>query len=1320
MARKRIYKYVFTPGTSGLGTVKVQGRINLEDFLAIYNTTDNINIYNFGDPVLGGTVTYTAAVTADFPYSYDGVTTLALDVDTSTMNAGDELTIYVEDQYLSTIPWAFGQDAIGRERIANPEALIDADFEYGLQNTKWQNVATTNNIPGFFEDTGADIAFFTNGYVSLMAGDDRITSNIDTSIRLQNQGTAQWRADDYALVISQSQGNTDPFVSTHLTAAVNSSAERTFDVDDSTGMVAGDLVLLINRPITGGTTVATDITSNATTSVAVANAAAAGIVDGNYIIVETDTANVYEVMAVTNVSSNTLTVLRQSNQTNSGSVNLSIGNDVFVVDTLEIAEVQEVASNVQVNLNRGWYNISAANTFPVGSIMQKLSSNVELVKMTAISAAVNGQQTITRARFNTTALTDANIGSPVVRMTGVFNATGDANIPEVAVNAPSSGLLADDYVNMLELASNQAEGVGLVALGEADNFAYYAKRDPDLAVGYPLNEFSTVVRQAFPYTGANLDVVTIVSDGLNPSTITVTTQFAHGLFPGTSIIVQLDSGTNREYAEGSFLILSIPSTTTFTYQAKTGAAVSGTLAGVVNARSNANFVPRPFDGGVVMGPGLPTRGAAATRQTKKYFRYQSGKGFLFTSGTMLKPTFDIEAISADGTAVNSNITIQTDIPHGLNAGAVLDISGITTSGYNNSGYVVTSVTTDESFVVQAQETLGSATPELDQQPRVNITGWHGSSIRAGMFDDQNGLFWEADGQSINVVQRSSTFQLAGAVSVGAGQNLVTGDGTCRFQDQLNIGDVVVIRGMTHSVTSILDNNRLTVVPPFRGVDNQSRVKMTLRNEIRARQTDFNIDPLDGTGASGYTLDASKMQMLGIEYSWYGAGYVQYLMRVQNGTWAPAHRIPNNNRNNEAYMRSGNLPARYEAINETPTSSLNGAIDDSQTTITLVDATDYPAASVTYPVFVMIESEIVKYSGKSGNNLTGCTRAATFTQFIEGASRSFTSSGAVSHADNTGVILLSNTCAPLVNHWGSSVIMDGNFDEDSGYQFTFNRVNYGFPANQGDRQVAFCMRLAPSVSNSVTGLLGQRDLINRAQLTLQNMRVQADLGRYLVEGILNPSNIDSSATDWTGLNNLGGGFQPSFTEFSVAPIYTDITGGGVTPSPFNADAGFLKSGTKVVFFGTRIRTFGNLTPTVVSSSGANAVITVQLTSQFAFYSPLTTQIAVQNPGTGYAIGDTLKILGNRLGGATPANDLNLTVLAITAELQGGERLFAIPISTTNQGLLDLSSVKQIGTSAVPGQGTYPNGPEVLGIQITALSTQTGPTGEIQLQFFESQA
>jgi hypothetical protein len=1318
MARQRINQYVFTPGTSGLGTVKVQGRVNLEDFLAIYNTTDNICIYNFGDPSLGGTVSWAAGTTADFPAAYAGVTTLTLDADTSSMSSGDKLALWIEDQDLTIQPWSFGMDAIGRERVSNPQALIDADFEYGLQNTKWQNVSVNNNIPGFYEDFGADLTFQTNGYVALLAGDDTLTSNVDTSVRLSNPGSPAWVTDDYALIVSQTQGNTSPFTTTYTTANVNSSAERTFNVSSTTSFTEDDNILIINRPAAGGTTISTNITSTGTTTVVVANASAAGIVDGSYIIVATNSAGVFEVMAVTAVSTNTLTVIRQSNGTNSGGANIDSGNAVYVVSELEIAQVDEIASSTQLQLTRGWYNIPPVTHIYSGSVIQKLSGNVELVKQTAVSTAVNGQQTIARGQFSTTPLTVAGVGSPMIRMTGVFEASGNANIPNIAVNAPDNGLVANEYVSTLNMSNSNAEGVDIVSLAENNNFAYYPRLGTGLAVGYPLNQTDTAIRQAFPYTGADLDIVSIVSDGNTPSTITVTTQYAHGLVPGTPIIVNLTTGTNTAYGEGSFIIISVPSTTTFTYTAKSGAAVSGSLTGIVNVRSNATFLPRPFDGGVILGPGTPTRGASAIRQTKKYFRYQSGKGILFTSGTMLKPTFDIASLSASGTVAGSTITVTTDIEHGLNAGAIVAIQGVDTSGYTGTGYVVTEITSDVSFTVEAQTTLGSTTPDLAPQPRINVTSWHGASVRAGIFDDQNGMFWECDGQSVNVVQRSSTFQVAGLVSVGTGSNLVTGDGVCRFQEQLNNGDVVVIRGMTHTITSILDEQRMTVIPTFRGVTNQNRVKMCLRQEIRVRQSDFNIDPLDGTGPSGFTLDANKMQMLGVEYSWYGAGYVQWMIRGQDGNFVMAHRRPNNNQNNEAYMRSGNLPARYEAINETPISELNGAIDSSQTTITLLDATYYPAASVTYPVYVMIDSEIIKYSGKSGNNLTGCTRGATFTQWIEGASRSFTSSAATSHANSTGVILISNTCTPLVNHWGSSVIMDGSFDTDQGYQFTFNRTNYGLPATVGTKQTAFCMRLAPSVSNGIIGNLGERDLINRAQLALSNMVVNITGGRYLVEGILNPSNIDSANTVWSGLNNSGGGFQPSFTEFAVAPRYTNDTTGGLTGSLFGSVGGFTKSGTKVTFGNNR--TYANLTPTVVSSSGSNANITVQLTGTGTTYNNNTVQITVQNPGTGYAIGDTLKILGNVIGGSTPTNDMNLTVTAITTELNGGERLFAIPISTTNSGTLDLSSVKQIGTSAVPGTGTYPNGPEVLAVQITALTTSVTPVGEIQLSFNESQA
>jgi predicted secreted protein len=66
MARSRIYNYVFTPGTAGLGTIQVPNNVPIEDFLAIYNTTDNLPIFNFADNTLGGTAVWTPGTDANF------------------------------------------------------------------------------------------------------------------------------------------------------------------------------------------------------------------------------------------------------------------------------------------------------------------------------------------------------------------------------------------------------------------------------------------------------------------------------------------------------------------------------------------------------------------------------------------------------------------------------------------------------------------------------------------------------------------------------------------------------------------------------------------------------------------------------------------------------------------------------------------------------------------------------------------------------------------------------------------------------------------------------------------------------------------------------------------------------------------------------------------------------------------------------------------------------------------------------------------------------------------------------------------------------
>jgi hypothetical protein len=154
--------------------------------------------------------------------------------------------------------------------------------------------------------------------------------------------------------------------------------------------------------------------------------------------------------------------------------------------------------------------------------------------------------------------------------------------------------------------------------------------------------------------------------------------------------------------------------------------------------------------------------------------------------------------------------------------------------------------------------------------------------------------------------------------------------------------------------------------------------------------------------------------------------------------------------------------------------------------------------------------------------------------------------------------------------------------------------------------------------------------------------------------------------------------------------------------------------------TSVKTYTGLALTNVSSAGSGANVTITLQALKTVYSDTTTAISIQNPGTGYAVGDTVKILGTSLGGATPANDLSLTVAAVSADVTGGERLFAIPIQATGVNNLDLTQIKQIGQSSIPGTGTYPNGPEVLAVVITALTTTATPTGEIQLSFQESQA
>jgi hypothetical protein len=94
----------------------------------------------------------------------------------------------------------------------------------------------------------------------------------------------------------------------------------------------------------------------------------------------------------------------------------------------------------------------------------------------------------------------------------------------------------------------------------------------------------------------------------------------------------------------------------------------------------------------------------------------------------------------------------------------------------------------------------------------------------------------------------------------------------------------------------------------------------------------------------------------------------------------------------------------------------------------------------------------------------------------------------------------------------------------------------------------------------------------------------------------------------------------------------------TPGSITSDLSI--SGTKVTSATTN--TYSNLPLTTVTGTGTGATVTVTLTASGTLYNSTTTSITIGSLGYGYADGDTVKILGTALGGASPANDLTMTV------------------------------------------------------------------------------
>jgi hypothetical protein len=1267
---------------SNRGYVKIPGFYKLKDLLLITNSSRNIIMYNFADDSLAAEVTYSEEYDSSFPgalYGADKITTITFDIDTSAMMVTDNIQIFVESKEQIVRMNSSATDAMERQKVGIPQSMLDADFEYGLQPTKWQAIALMRNYPSIYEIPGSDIPV-----TNVVTDASSATGGVGASLITVTTSAAHGLAVNDPITIKALSNSVQGFSraeGSFLVAAVGSLVQISFYAKSKVGTTNGEVLASsytqlrkggfytgasvgspsfavasggssgtittnlvtpsgstvigftsggpqIGAPLSGtGVNTGTQITAVAGSGgTAASTTLSANAAIGATTIDVTSTTGIGpglvfdrgdgQAVTVTDVTGSTVTL--------SGALTAAIRGTTETYTGLTQSATSGSGSGAQFSISRSpGYGVTV--TTPGSGYQANDTVTILGTGMDGAAPANNATVTVGTASPLNVAATLGPVsagGSGYISSTGVVTTSGGSgtgltinttvssgNVIAVAINAGGSGYTANEVitigptgrvntVNNIVAGTGYTTANGLATTGAGSGLTVDIVDDGAGGIlsvnvnnsgsGYSFGNTVTVVQGgaaggtfdvATLHTQAQTTVATVTLGGAIQSatvagtavttptknfisaitisepttaeiasgntgltfsaisTIGVTFATAHGFVPGNTITVQItSSGANAQLAAGAYFVESVPTPTTLQYTARAAGTIDNNLVGQIYGRPDSFFIHRPFDGGVQLGTAGPAHGSAAVRMSKKYIRYQSGKGVTYNTGALFAPSYDLRSVTATGTAVGSIITVVSDdTDHGCQVGGVITLTGVITSGYNGT-YTISTITNERQLSFVATQTLGSTTPVLGSPCLMSVKNWHGATVRAGIFDDQNGMFFQYDGQRLAVCRRSSTFQIAGTISINANSNIVTGANT-RFTEQLSEGERIVIRGMTHVISDISSNTSMTVTPDFRGVNNISNVKITKVVDLLVPQSDWNLDTMNGSGPSGYNIDITKMQMIGIQHTWYGAGFIDFMMRGPEGNYVFVHRFRNSNVNFEAYMRTGNQPVRYEVINEGRMGRLSAAMNSSQTTIP-VNSDDlfwFPNSGTVY-----INNELISFTGNNGTALTGCTRAATLNQFVAGSSRTFSAGAAASHTIRSGVVLVSNTVTPIISHWGSAFMIDGQFDSDRGYIFNYAATGLSVSL---DKVTAFLIRLAPSVSNALIGDLGDRELLNRAQLLLSSISVTSDTvvggGAIVIEGVLNPINypVNPANITWGSLITQAAGGQPSFAQVA--------SGGSVT-------------------------------------------------------------------------------------------------------------------------------------------------------------------------------
>jgi hypothetical protein len=510
------------------------------------------------------------------------------------------------------------------------------------------------------------------------------------------------------------------------------------------------------------------------------------------------------------------------------SVFTSTSNSVLA-STFGGAGFSLILPSITVSSNVG--TISSLN-LPVAPYV---GSYIYIIEPAANTTLIFGNFRYTVATASTTQIT-----FPIQATNGTYN-------PQLVVIASVPGTVTNPSYAAFQVSNNlTAAGVNLVAgqpvlAQDTQNepycdgtfvvayinqtqaaFAYF----PKVSQQFAANQLQKAQTSLFVggYYAAGYGLGSIIPVGsmataADGRTVTIVCYSNHNLVPGAPVYV---GNAVLTAANGPWYVQSTPTPYSFTYNVYGGITASQSGASVlqnttvVYARPEGYQIQRSGDGGIGIFGGNAVAGAQSLRQTRRYFRYQAGKGIQYSTSATFKPNQDITKITVSGNLA----TITTDQDHGLQYGAVVNLRNITaTTGtdlpiYNCTGSVDPRVTlTPRSFGIQLSGTPSDTNPGCGIAT-VEVGYATGSCIRCGLFDDQNGFFYEYDGTFLNAVRRNGTTILRGTTNVCTGSTIVIGT-DAQYTRQVQAGDKIIIRGSVYEVSQVVNDSVLHIAPAYR-------------------------------------------------------------------------------------------------------------------------------------------------------------------------------------------------------------------------------------------------------------------------------------------------------------------------------------------------------------------------------------------------------------------------------------------------------------------------------------------------------------------------